>query len=359
MRQSRVVVAGDVMLDAFVFGKVVRISPEAPVPVVQVQEETERLGGAANVALNVVSLGGSASLVGVVGDDPAGARVGAELKRAGIESRLIVAATRPTTVKTRIVAHHQQLVRADREVTAPVDGAGLARTVLATTEALLPGSALVISDYDKGVVTEPFARSVIAAARERNIPVLVDPKVRNIALFSGATLVTPNRVEAEQISGMGIETDEDAERAIRRVVDAAGSSGALVTRGEHGMSLGVKTPSSGPRQRASDGFEFAHVRATAREVYDVTGAGDTAIATLALALVAGASASEAMALANLAAGIAVGKLGTATVSPTEIPGALALSGVAPSPLAPALVSASAAASTSGMPRARPRTGRTS
>lgn len=313
MRGGHVVILGDVMLDAFVFGKVTRISPEAPVPVVQVTHETERLGGAANVALNVVSLGGSASLVGIVGDDGPGRRVRAELRNASIGDGLIVAATRPTTVKTRIVASHQQLIRADREVTTPVDGTALANAVLAVHQALKPGSTLVVSDYNKGVITEPLARSVIEEARRRKIPVLVDPKVPNIRVFAGATLVTPNQAEAEEMSGIKIVTAEDAEKAIVRISEIALTDGCLITRGEHGMALGVR------RSGESKQFDFSHVHATAREVFDVTGAGDTAIATLALAMGAGATASEAMALANLAAGVVVGKLGTATVAPSEIP----------------------------------------
>ena len=309
LKGGRVVVVGDVMLDVFVFGQVTRISPEAPVPVVRVTQETERLGGAANVALNVKSLGGRVALVGVVGDDSAGARLASVSKARGVDARLVALTGRPTTVKTRIMAHQQQMVRTDREVADPIDGAVEAKLLAQVSKVLTKGSALIVSDYQKGVVTRSFMRRLIALARTRAAHVLVDPKVRNIGFFRGAFLVTPNQKEAEEIGGIAIRTDADAERAVQRIARLAGTEGALVTRGEEGMSLGL---------RAGRTFSYWHVRATAREVFDVTGAGDTAIATLALALVAGAEPFEAMVLSNLAAGVAVGKLGTSSVTAQEI-----------------------------------------
>lgn len=309
LKGGRVVVVGDVMLDVFVFGEVTRISPEAPVPVVRVTRETERLGGAANVALNVKSLGGKVSLVGVVGNDAAGLHLARAARARGVDARLVALPGRATTVKTRIMAHQQQMVRTDREVTEAIDASIGAKLLAQIAKVLTANSALIVSDYYKGVVTRSFMRSVIELARARRAHVLVDPKVRNIAFFKGAWLVTPNQKEAEQISRVAIRTDADAERAIHRIARIAGSAGALVTRGEEGMSLGL---------RAGRTFSYWHVRATAREVFDVTGAGDTAIATLALALVAGAKPHEAMVLSNLAAGVAVGKLGTSTVTPAEI-----------------------------------------
>jgi rfaE bifunctional protein kinase chain/domain len=305
----RVVVLGDVMLDVFVFGQVTRISPEAPVPVVRVTEETERLGGAANVALNVKSLGGRAALVGVVGDDLAGARLSRVARDLGVDARLVSVPSRPTTVKTRIMAHQHQMVRTDREVTDSIDNAMELRLVAEVGRVLKSGSALIVSDYQKGVVTRGLMKSLITLAHARGVRVLVDPKVRNIGLFKGAFLVTPNQKEAEEISAVRIGSDGDAERAVRRVAQRAGTQGALVTRGEEGMSLGL---------RVGGRFAYWHVRSTAREVFDVTGAGDTAIATLALALVAGAAPHEAMVLSNLAAGVAVGKLGTSSVTAAEI-----------------------------------------
>jgi D-beta-D-heptose 7-phosphate kinase/D-beta-D-heptose 1-phosphate adenosyltransferase len=309
LRGGRVVVVGDVMLDVFVFGEVTRISPEAPVPVVRVKEETERLGGAANVALNVKSLGGGVALVGVVGADLAGAHLGRVARARGVDARLVPLPGRATTVKTRIMAHQHQMVRTDREVTEAIDASVEAKLLAQVAKVLTRGAALIVSDYQKGVVTRSFMRSLIALARKRGARVLVDPKVQNIRSFRGAFLVTPNHKEAEQISGIAIRTDGDAERAVRRIARIAGATGALVTRGEEGMSLGLK---------AGRTFSYWHVRATAREVFDVTGAGDTAIATLALALVAGALPHEAMVLSNIAAGVAVGKLGTSSVTPAEI-----------------------------------------
>lgn len=309
LKNGRVVVVGDAMLDVFVFGQVTRISPEAPVPVVRVTQESERLGGAANVALNVKSLGGRVALVAVVGDDIAGARLDKATRERGVDGRFVALAGRPTTVKTRIMAHQQQMVRADREVTEPIEHTVEVRLLTQVSRVLKPGSALIVSDYQKGVVTKSFMRALIALARKRGVPVLVDPKVKNIGLFKGAFLVTPNQKEAEEISGIRIGTDADAERAVRRVAQLAGTEGALVTRGEEGMSLGL---------RVGGRFAYWHVRSTAREVFDVTGAGDTAIATLALALVAGALPHEAMMISNLAAGVAVGKLGTSSVTPAEI-----------------------------------------
>lgn len=309
LRGGRVVVVGDAMLDVFVFGEVTRISPEAPVPVVRVTQETERLGGAANVALNVKSLGGKVALVGVVGGDLAGAHLARVSREHGVDARLVPLPGRATTVKTRIMAHQHQMVRTDREVTGPIDAAVEAKLLAQVAKVLTRGAALIVSDYQKGVVTRSFMRDLIALARRRDVHVLIDPKVRNIGFFRGAFLVTPNQKEAEEISGIAIQTDGDAERAVHRVARIAGTAGALVTRGEEGMSLGL---------RVGRKFSYWHVRATAREVFDVTGAGDTAIATLALALVAGALPHEAMVLSNLAAGVAVGKLGTSSVTPAEI-----------------------------------------
>ncbi len=306
---GRVVVVGDAMLDVFVFGQVTRISPEAPVPVVRVTRETERLGGAANVALNVKSLGGRATLVGVVGDDLAAARLSRATREEGVAARLVPIAGRPTTVKTRVMAHQHQMVRTDHEVEDPIEPAVETKLLAQIAPVLKRDSALIVSDYRKGVVTKSFMRALIDLARTRGVRVLVDPKVRDIGFFKGAFLVTPNQKEAEQISGIAIRTDEDAERVVRRVAQLAGTAGALVTRGEEGMSLGL---------REGRTFRYWHVRSAAREVFDVTGAGDTAIATLALALVAGAEPFEAMVISNLAAGVAVGKLGTSSVTVAEI-----------------------------------------
>jgi D-beta-D-heptose 7-phosphate kinase/D-beta-D-heptose 1-phosphate adenosyltransferase len=303
----RVLVVGDVMLDEFIWGKVARLSPEAPVPVVEVSHQTFHLGGAANVAANVRSLGGHAVLAGVVGQDAAAARVREELEAAGIETHLAASdSDRPTTVKTRIIAHHQQVVRADREQSEAI-AEPLERDLLERVRRSLPhASALVVSDYQKGVVTPRLMRSLLRLASRRRIPVLVDPKVRHFSLYKGATLVTPNQSEAEQATGMRIFSDGDLDAVGRKILALLGCEAALITRGEHGMSLfrRRKTP--------------LHIATAAREVFDVTGAGDTVIATLALARAAGADLGAAAWLANFAAGVVVGKLGTATVAPQEL-----------------------------------------
>jgi D-glycero-beta-D-manno-heptose-7-phosphate kinase len=303
----RILVVGDVMLDEFVWGRVARISPEAPVPVVEVMGQSFHLGGAGNVAANVRALGGQAVVAGVVGRDVAGDRVRESLRLAGVEDALAVAEDdRPTTLKTRIIAHHQQVVRADRERADEVDTA-LEKAVLAGAERALRGvSAIVVSDYQKGVVTARLMKALLARARRRRLPVLVDPKVRHFARYRGADLVTPNQLEAEQASGIRIRDEADLRAAGERILRLLSCRAVLVTRGEHGMSLF-------PR-----GGRPVHVPTAAREVFDVTGAGDTVIATLGLSLGAGARLPEAAVLANFAAGVAVGKLGTATASPAEV-----------------------------------------
>ena len=310
MRGRRVLVVGDVMLDEFLWGRVSRISPEAPVPVVRVERESFHVGGAGNVAANVRGLGGAAALVGVVGDDAAGARVQAAVEAGGITPRLVTQPARPTTVKTRIVAHHQQVVRADREDGSDVAGGAVAALLAALREELPRCGALVVSDYQKGVVTPALLRALLPLARRRRVPVLVDPKVRHFALYRGVALVTPNQLEAEQATGVRIGDERSAEEAGRAVLRTLGCRAALVTRGEHGMSL------------VERGRPPLHVPAAAREVFDVTGAGDTVIATIALAVAAGATLAESAVLANAAAGVVVGKLGTAQVSPAELLAAL-------------------------------------
>jgi rfaE bifunctional protein kinase chain/domain len=314
MRGQRVFVLGDVMLDEFVWGRVSRISPEAPVPVVQVTGQSFNLGGAGNVAANVRALGASAVLAGVVGQDPAGQRVREALAAAGIEPRLVeLGRKRPTTVKTRIVAHGQQVVRTDREDPADVP-AGAETTLLEWLRRELSSCrALVVSDYQKGVVTAPLLRRVLPLARRHGVPVLVDPKVRHFRLYRGATVVTPNQLETEQATGLAIHGPAQLLAAGRRVLSLLGCRAVLVTRGEHGMSLFER------------GKPPLHVPTAAREVFDVTGAGDTVVATMALALAAGASLPEAAVLANCAAGVVVGKVGTAQATPDEVQAAARLS----------------------------------
>ena len=310
MSSRTVVVYGDVMLDEFVWGDVTRISPEAPVPVVDIRRESVHLGGAANVLANLLALGSCASVVGVIGRDQAGERLRAELQRAaGIEragETLVVDESRPSTLKTRIIAHSQLVVRADRESRTPVE-ADIAERLIATLRgALKEADAFVVSDYDKGAVTPRVLGEILPLAYERGIPVLIDPKIRNFPFYRPATLVTPNHHEALRLAQTEDQTDEGLKAAAHLIRERLNCESVLITRGERGMMLLEKER------------EPVYVETAAREVYDVTGAGDTVIATLAGALSAGASMLEAAILANHAAGIVVGKVGTATATAEEV-----------------------------------------
>ncbi|HSD27024.1 MAG TPA: D-glycero-beta-D-manno-heptose-7-phosphate kinase, partial [Vicinamibacteria bacterium] len=294
------------MLDEFLWGKVARISPEAPVPVVQVTGQSFHLGGAANVAGNLRALGGAAVLAGVVGDDGAADRLREALDRAGVVAHLLVDGERPTTLKTRIVAHSQQVVRADRERAEDI-GEAMEDALVQRLRGEIEGCrALVISDYEKGVVTPRLLRKVLALARRRTIPVLVDPKLRHFALYKRVSIVTPNQGEAELATGVEVASEAGVEAAGRRILSMLGCGAVLVTRGEHGMSL------------VERGRRPVHIPTAARAVFDVTGAGDTVIASLALAVAAGARLAEAAVLANQAAGVVVGKVGTSEASPSEV-----------------------------------------
>jgi D-beta-D-heptose 7-phosphate kinase/D-beta-D-heptose 1-phosphate adenosyltransferase len=304
-----VVVYGDVMLDEFVWGEVTRISPEAPVPVVEIKRESVHLGGAANVLANLVALGARARVVGVVGDDAGGERLRAELRVAGAlraDESLIRDAARPSTIKTRIIAHNQLVVRADREQRAPVESRIEDEIIAILKSALMEADAFVVSDYDKGAVTPRVLASVLPLAYERGIPVLVDPKIRNFNAYRPATLITPNHHEALRLTNVEEDTDEGLRRAGQLIRERLSCDSVLITRGERGMMLLEKD------------HEPVYVETAAREVYDVTGAGDTVIATLSATLAAGASMLEAAGLANHAAGIVVGKIGTATASADEL-----------------------------------------
>jgi rfaE bifunctional protein kinase chain/domain len=301
-----VMVVGDVMLDRFIVGHVTRVSPEAPVPIVRFQSEYARLGGAANVANNITTLGGRATLVGVVGGDDAGGRLGALLQAAGVQADgLVQEPGRPTTEKVRVVTErNQQVARIDYERDVDLR--------LATEQAIveritsLGGGmrALLVSDYLKGAVTRAVVEALVGL-KAAGAPLIVDPKIPHLGYYTGATIITPNHHEAETATHMRIRNDDEAGLAAREFRSRAGCDAVLVTRGEHGMWL-----SAGPMELS--------VPATAREVSDVTGAGDTVVATLALALAAGATLAQAAVLANHAAGIVVGKFGPATVTPSEL-----------------------------------------
>ena len=308
LRGRNIVVLGDVMLDEFVWGDVTRISPEAPVPVVDVRRESVHLGGAANVLANLVALGARGSVVGVVGKDSAGERLQVGLRELGAhDGCLIVDESRPSTTKTRIIAHSQLVVRADRESRIRVNGSLEAKIVSCLKEALREADAFVVSDYDKGVVTPAILREVLPIAYER-APVLIDPKLRNFNSYRPATLITPNHFEALRMSDSEDTSDDGSHRAAKVIREKLGCDAVLITRGDRGMML-----------LEGDG-EPVYVETAAREVYDVTGAGDTVIAALAGALSAGSTMLEAAAFANHAAGIVVGKVGTATASAEEVLG---------------------------------------
>jgi rfaE bifunctional protein kinase chain/domain len=297
-----------VMLDEFVWGDVTRISPEAPVPVVEVRRESVHLGGAANVLGNLVALGAQACVVGVIGKDNAGERLRSSLRKASplqLDQRLVVDESRPSTVKTRIIAHSQLVVRADRELRTPVDTKTEDRLISTLKEAIREADAFVVSDYDKGVVTPRILAEILPLAYER-VPVLIDPKIRNLAFYRPATLVTPNHHEALRMANLEEDSDCGLYQAARLLREKLNCDAILITRGPGGMML-----------LEGDG-EPVYVATAAREVYDVTGAGDTVIATLAASLAAGASMLEAANLANHAAGIVVGKVGTATASAEEL-----------------------------------------
>jgi D-beta-D-heptose 7-phosphate kinase/D-beta-D-heptose 1-phosphate adenosyltransferase len=305
--QSRSLVIGDVMLDHFIIGSVTRISPEAPVPVVAYQRAEYRAGGAANVALNVRALDGAVDLVGVIGPDGEGSRLVDLLHAGGVSARaLITDEKRRTTAKVRIVTtRNQQVARIDYETDEGI-AAAVEDALIDRIETLAPlADAVVVSDYLKGVVTRRVMAAVVAAAQSRGVPVLVDPKIPHLDYYTGASLVTPNHHEAEAATHMRIRNDDDARRAAALFRERARCEGVLVTRGEHGMWL------------AADGLEGS-LPAAAREVSDVTGAGDTVVAVLAAATAAGATLVEAAHLANEAAGIVVGRFGPATVAANEL-----------------------------------------
>ncbi|HEY4101279.1 MAG TPA: PfkB family carbohydrate kinase [Gemmatimonadales bacterium] len=308
MRATRIGVIGDVMLDRYLLGDADRISPEAPVPVVTVEDERLAPGGAANVAANIVAAGARPQLTGVVGDDDAGRSLIQAIQALGVPvNRLVTIAGRPTTSKTRIVARGQQVVRLDREVTNPLP-ARQREALLASAHAVLAEcDVLLIEDYDKGAIDAAMAGELVAAGRARGIPVVVDPKIRNFFAYSGATVFKPNRRELETALNTHFSGDDaDLEDARQRL----GTEHLLLTLGAEGVAL--VSPSHPLRRAAS----------VARDVFDVSGAGDTVAAWTALGLAAGATVAESVWLANVAAGVEVGKLGTATVSAAEILGAL-------------------------------------
>jgi D-beta-D-heptose 7-phosphate kinase/D-beta-D-heptose 1-phosphate adenosyltransferase len=315
MAGRRVAVIGDVMLDHFLMGRVSRISPEAPVPVVRFERDEYRLGGAANVAHNIAALGGVPALAGVIGADPAADELRRALSRAGLGGDdLVTDGKRPTTRKVRVVTErNQQVARVDYEGDADVSGATLDALLRHVGAAAHNAGAMVLSDYRKGVVCTAVIEAAVRSARAAGAPLIIDPKVPQAERYRGATLLTPNHHEAELMTQMAIRSPEDAKQAARVLAERTGAS-ILITWGEHGMWV---------LDRSAPTPVEAAIAASAREVADVTGAGDTVVAVLALALAAGASLADAARLATLAAGLVVARFGPATVTAAELTGAAA------------------------------------
>lgn len=312
----RILVIGDIIVDQFIWGTVSRISPEAPVPVVNVNREEFLLGGSANVLRNIYSLGGSGALCGIIGNDAMGEQLVELIGKLPAPIDGLVRGERPTTVKARVVAQGQQVVRFDREKTGPLSRQPLEAMIRFVERNLADFDAVVVSDYSKGVINEPFMirlhqlRRDIIQNSSRKLPLIVDPKPANLHRFIGATVITPNHHEASLMSGMEITDERELLVAARHIKEEIGCEAVLITRGESGMALLLEDDS------------FVTIPTMAKEVYDVTGAGDTVAATLALGLGAGCSMTDAAVMANHAAGIVVGKVGTSSVKADELRRAL-------------------------------------
>ena len=305
VKSCRLLVVGDIMMDEYVWGNVGRISPEAPVPVVAVTRETRALGGAGNVAVNIAGLGADVSVAGLVGTDPPGREIVRMLKfrRIGV-SGIVYDRNRPTTTKTRVVAHNQQVVRVDRENREPPDARSSDALRKYVRSAVREAGGVVLSDYRKGALSRELVEDVVLAAKRNGAFVVVDPKRTDFSFYRGCTLITPNKHEAEAaLGGRELPGDREIMDAGKTLLRKSGAKAVLITRGEEGMSLVERGRSS-----------CFHIPAQARQVFDVTGAGDTVIGTLAAGLGAGASLRDAALLANIAAGVVVGEVGTAPIT---------------------------------------------
>lgn len=304
---KRILVVGDIILDQYIWGNVDRVSPEAPVPVVVVAEETYRLGGAANAAANICSLGAKVSLISVIGSDKNGDILSQKLLDMGADVKSIIRDdSRSTIVKTRVIAHHQHVVRIDREVKDEIKGDVREKVIAYAKKAIPDVDAVLISDYDKGVISKPVLEAVISCGREYGKLVVIDPKMRNFWSYTGATAVTPNLKEACTAVNMTVESEEDIINIGNRILRDLNLQALLITRGENGMTLFQGDAGA------------MHIPAVAREVFDVTGAGDTVIAVFTLSLAAGADFALAAKISNYAAGIVVGHIGTGCVKPDEL-----------------------------------------
>ncbi|MCC6543445.1 MAG: D-glycero-beta-D-manno-heptose-7-phosphate kinase [Nitrospirae bacterium] len=308
---ATVLVVGDIIADHYVWGKVERISPEAPVPIVDVQSESYLLGGAGNVASNILSLGGKVRICGVIGSDDMGRWISNRLKSDGVcTDGIIVEEGRPSSKKTRVIAHSQHVVRFDHESRGEISlhSQDLIFDYIRTH--INDIKVVIISDYAKGVITSRLVKNILQLAAENNLCVIVDPKLKHFDFYTGATVITPNTSEASIASGLSISDDETLLKAGNILLNQSNAEAILITRSEHGMSLFQR------------GHDATHIPAFAREVYDVTGAGDTVVSTLALSVAAGASLTDAALLANYAGGIVVGIVGTATVHQEQLIAAL-------------------------------------
>lgn len=313
--ELRILVAGDLMLDQYIRGSVSRISPEAPVPVVQVSQDTCLPGGAGNVAVNLASLGARVSVLGIVGYDEAGLKLRTEFAAMGIEAAGVLAdSSRVTSQKCRVIAERQQVIRYDRETAASLNASVETALLKKLERAAADADAVILSDYGKGVVTPRLLKSAIALCRKRRIPITVDPKIEHFQLYRGVTCITPNIQEAYAGMRQSVKSGVEPLTALgRSILQKLRCRSLLITRGPDGMSL-----------FSGDG-SVKHIPTRAREVFDVTGAGDTVIAVLTLGLAGGLSARDSAGLANCAAGIVVGKLGTASATPRELLDALSAS----------------------------------
>ena len=303
---AHILVVGDIIMDKYIWGRVTRISPEAPVPIVNVNKETFCWGGAANVANNVECLGGQVSLSGVIGRDRVGEHLLDELHRKNIDCSAIIKSTRrPTTLKTRIIAHSQQVVRVDYEVKDELQPATTTRLISKLNAIIPQAQAVVISDYAKGVVGPDLIQEIINMAHRVKIPVVVDPQVTHFQHYKKVSVITPNHHEASRMSRIQITDEASLIEAGQHLLNLLDCEAVLITRGEEGMTL-------------FEGTEYCHIPTMAQEVYDVTGAGDTVTGVFALALAVGSSYKEAALLANHAAGVVVAEVGTASLRPNEL-----------------------------------------
>lgn len=309
-KNKRILIIGDLILDRFIYGKVSRISPEAPVPVVDVVDESFLLGGAANVANNIIALGGNVSVAGIIGKDTAGRILRELFKDRNVNIDGIIEDKRPTTVKTRVIAHSQQIVRFDREDRKKLEGKNLEILSGHIKKAIKEHDAVIISDYKKGVITSSLVKNIVKYSKSNNTFVALDPKVGHFHFYKNVSLITPNIMEASQGSGIEIRDEQSLLKAGKALVNRLSCRSVLITRSEEGMSLFER--------EGTKGIKVTHIPTVAQKVFDVTGAGDTVIAAFTLAHISGASAEEAAVIANHAAGIVVGEVGTAVATPEKL-----------------------------------------